>query len=137
MRGAEVKKLGLTFPPLKAVMFATAQDVQKGDGDGEVVCGRVVAYDPTMGAMNYERTSPVGCLVLAEPGKDHWTKIALDKPLLADAVWLAMVQAKEAGADAPHTDAWLVIRYLGDDKGYKRYRVTPALAHVGARDGLD
>lgn len=124
MTPQEVKDLGLTFTPAQAIVFAVAEDLER---EGEVTCGRIVAYDPDKGALNYERTANVGCLVLQEPGNRHWTKIALDKLRLADAVWLAMVELREALTYVtPFVEKWIVIRYLGNDKGYKDYKVTTA-----------
>ena len=124
MRPEEVKALGLTFTPTQAIVFAVAKDLEH---EGEVTCGAIIAYDADRGAMNYERTASVGCLIIQEPGNRHWTKIALDKPRLMDAVWLAMVELQKALEHVtPLVEPWIIIRYLGNDKGYKDYRVTTA-----------
>ena len=103
-------------PEVPPIRFA------KFEREGDTVRGRLVAYQPHHGAMNYDRTAEVGCVVLEQPNGD-WVKVGLDKGQLATAVDHAHMALVHAPSGSAGSRPYLAIRFEGkSDKGHKVFR---------------
>jgi len=92
------------------------------EAEGHAVAGRVVHWDPTAGALSYDRQRDVGVLILANDR--GWQIVSLEKGALGTTVRHAIAQGASMGLQPGNERFWMVIRYLGTDGRVKRYRAT-------------
>jgi len=120
-----ITQLGIQPVKLPNVAFANFPE------PGSAVVGALVHYHPTHGAENYERTRPVGVLLLKQ-ADGTVAKIALESAQLAAAVANAVALAKFeiAPAKAPFAVFKVVFDRMQEGKNgsYKHYDVRVGLA---------